>query len=322
MAGQRSRWTLVSEALYTGPGISDYPPATSSASTFTADSSPSTPAKHDDKTERGAVAPAEDYRLSLLAGGEAHKIGKAPCLSRTAPLSSRLHSTQRPRLLLKTTAWSYSYLQAIRNSFSPHTLISGRPAKARMRLDSRATDPHQVSYPSSGLMPAPPGIISMFPTSNQPVLDSTPKEMLQSLHSSLQADMLHLIPQFKQEVSILGNRVEHMEARMGDYANTINDVIDTQEAQSEEQIWIKDKIADIEDWSLQNYIKIRGISEEIQDLSTYVRGLIKTLLPELKNIKLVIDRIHRLPKPKHLPGSIPRDVILLIHFYHTKDQLM
>lgn len=57
-------------------------------------------------------------------------------------------------------------------------------------------------------------------------------------------------------------------------------------------------------------------------MPTYRHGLIKTLLPELKNIELVIDYIHRLPKPKHLADLIPRDVILSIHFYLTKDQLM
>lgn len=85
--------------------------------------------------------------------------------------------------------------------------------------------------------------------------------------------------QFKKDVSKLGNIVEHMETRMGDYANTVNELIDAQEAQSDEQIWIKDKIADIEVRSRWNNVKIRGISEEIQDLSTYVRNLIKTLIP-------------------------------------------
>lgn len=42
----------------------------------------------------------------------------------------------------------------------------------------------------------------------------------------------------------------------------------------------------------------------------------------LKNIELVIDQIHRLPRPSFLPYFTPRDVILLIHFYHVKEQLV
>lgn len=46
-------------------------------------------------------------------------------------------------------------------------------------------------------------------------------------------------------------------------------------------------------------IKIRCIAETVQSLKLagYAKGLIKALLPDLKNIKLVIDRIYRLPIP-------------------------
>lgn len=44
----------------------------------------------------------------------------------------------------------------------------------------------------------------------------------------------------------------------------------------------------------------REIHEEVQASDLYVYGLFKTLLPQMKNIKLVIDRIYRLPKPQHL----------------------
>lgn len=50
--------------------------------------------------------------------------------------------------------------------------------------------------------------------------------------------------------------------------------------------------------------------------------MIKILLLDLKNIKLVEDHIHRLPKPSLLFESVPRDVILCIHFFHMKEQLM
>lgn len=124
--------------------------------------------------------------------------------------------------------------------------------------------------------------------------------MLLSLRSTIQSNMISLMQQFNQDVSSLGNRVEHMEARMRDHATTINSLTDAHKAQSEEQAWIKDKLANIEDRSCRDNVNIRGISEEVQDLSAYVRGLIRTLIPELKNIELIIDHIHRLPKPGHL----------------------
>lgn len=103
---------------------------------------------------------------------------------------------------------------------------------------------------------------------------------------------------FGHSINVLEDRVSHIEANIGDITTTINDIIDTQEDHAQDTKWIKDKLADIEDRS-RNNIKIRGIPESVQpsDLSPYVRGRFKAILPDLKKIKLVIDRIHRLPKP-------------------------
>lgn len=78
-------------------------------------------------------------------------------------------------------------------------------------------------------------------------------------------------------------------------------------------------MADIEDRScLEN---IKGIPESVQalELSSYVRSLIKAVLPDLKDIEMVIDQIHRLPKPLFLPETTHKDVIL--HFCFVKEQL-
>lgn len=37
---------------------------------------------------------------------------------------------------------------------------------------------------------------------------------------------------------------------------------------------------------------------------------------------LIIDIAYRLPKPKGIPESAPRDVIMRLHFYHIKEELM
>lgn len=48
----------------------------------------------------------------------------------------------------------------------------------------------------------------------------------------------------------------------------------------------------------------------------------KAYLPALTDSDLVVDRIHRLPKPSHLPDNIPRDVLMRVHFFQTKEQFM
>lgn len=37
---------------------------------------------------------------------------------------------------------------------------------------------------------------------------------------------------------------------------------------------------------------------------------------------MIIDRIHRIAKPSHLAASVPRDVLMRIHFYHIKEKLL
>ncbi|CAH2295662.1 Hypothetical predicted protein [Pelobates cultripes] len=37
---------------------------------------------------------------------------------------------------------------------------------------------------------------------------------------------------------------------------------------------------------------------------------------------LLLDRLHRIPKPQHIAASLPRDVLLKAHYFHVKNLLM
>lgn len=82
------------------------------------------------------------------------------------------------------------------------------------------------------------------------------------------------------------------------------------------------KIADLEDHSRRNNIKFRGIPESIppNDLTNYMQCLMKALIPSLSDIE--VDRAHRIPKPKFLPDTAPRDTLARIHYYHVKERGM
>lgn len=87
---------------------------------------------------------------------------------------------------------------------------------------------------------------------------------------------------------------------------------------------IKAKLADIEDRSRRNNVKIRGIPESVQqqDLCKYVTQLFITVMPDMSALDLTGDRIHQLPKPTYLSDNIPMEVILRLHFYHAKERLI
>lgn len=201
----------------------------------------------------------------------------------------------------------------------------GSPAKAKFRLDGEGS----LGAASPGLDSGDdtrelPDSIETFPTMHQPVIDTVLKDMLLSLRSSLQSDMMKCMHKFNTNLQAVETRVEHIEQKMGEYAVTINDLVDSHEEREGDTDWLKDKIADIEDRNRRNNLKIRGIPETVQqaDLRSYATSLFKSLLPDLSDLEITIDRIHRLPKPTYLSEHIPRDVILRLHFYHAKEQLM
>lgn len=81
------------------------------------------------------------------------------------------------------------------------------------------------------------------------------------------------------------------------------------------------KLADLDDRSRRNNIKLRGIPESIlpADLPRYAKELMHTILPEASPRDVIIDRI---AKPSHLAASVPRDVLMRVHFHHIKEKLL
>lgn len=96
-----------------------------------------------------------------------------------------------------------------------------------MRLDSTASDMHEVNHPSSSQGPqgAQPDPIITYPTVGQPILNITLKEMLISLRSSLQSDMLSFLHRFDHNIAVLEDRVSNIETNLGDVTTTVNDLI-------------------------------------------------------------------------------------------------
>lgn len=143
-----------------------------------------------------------------------------------------------------------------------HSPLSNSPAKAWMRMDQVTQAPGAVS---TNLHTETVGLnmqssIASFPTSGQPVLDMTMKDMLLSLQSSLMFNLTTLIHKFTSEMQYMEERVQHIEHKMDDCTTTVNDLIDAYKDQAEDNDRIKAKL---EDRLIRNNIKIRSISESI-----------------------------------------------------------
>lgn len=99
--------------------------------------------------------------------------------------------------------------------------------------------------------------INVFPTANQSPSDTTLKDMLVSLGSSLHTDMMECLKNFNNEVGEHPGRVDHIEHKMGEFAPFHNSLIDAHNDRNDKVTWLKAKIADLVDRSCRNNVKIR-----------------------------------------------------------------
>lgn len=76
--------------------------------------------------------------------------------------------------------------------------------------------------------------------------------------------MMACVNKFGKEIQSVSARVDHVETKMGEFASTINNLIDAYDTKEEKMEAVKAKIADIEDRSRRNNLKIRGVPKSIQ----------------------------------------------------------
>lgn len=61
---------------------------------------------------------------------------------------------------------------------------------------------------------------------------------------------------------------------------------------------------------------------QANQLPQYVQEMFPSLAPTLPAMELTLNSVHTVPKPSFLAGDVPRDVLLSLHFYRTKEILL
>lgn len=150
------------------------------------------------------------------------------------------------------------------------------------------------------------------------------RQLLSQFKSEVSADIRVMLQSCQKSIDELGERTDHLETKMGEVVGSHNDLITSHEALQAEVSALRDKVSDLEDRSRRNNLKIRGIPETIpiSELHSFTVDLFQKLLPKAQALDLLIDRIHRLPKPKNAPEGAPRDVLMRIHYFHIKEALL
>lgn len=122
--------------------------------------------------------------------------------------------------------------------------LLGSPAKARMRLDALPQRSHHPQTEAQAPIPysldqALHSSMSSFPISGQPVMDTTLKEMLISLQTSLMTDLSSLFHKITTDIHTLDDRMTNAERGIYACTSTVNDTIEAYEVVKEEQAWMR-----------------------------------------------------------------------------------
>lgn len=82
-------------------------------------------------------------------------------------------------------------------------------------------------------------------------------------------------------------------------------------------------VEDLENWSRQNNLRIRGLQEATgpENLLETVRAILHRILEPDPPANLEFDRVHRALGPKPVDPEHPRDVICHLHRYTQKSRL-
>lgn len=219
---------------------------------------------------------------------------------------------------------------------SPHQPSSASPAdRGKRTTDSPAHSPdkspsakkhHWADIPGTEaeLQAEHTTSQAAFPASDAPASENTLKAMLLSLQIGLQNELCTSISYLANRMDDIDNRTEHLENQITEVVKVHDEMVDVHEEHAEQISKLQLKVADLEDHSRRNNLKIRGVPKAVKpnDLIPYLQQLFLKTIPNLTPKDLLMDRAHRIPKPAHLPDTVPRDVLTRIYFYHIKERLL
>uniref|UniRef100_A0A8C5Q0C9 Uncharacterized protein n=1 Tax=Leptobrachium leishanense TaxID=445787 RepID=A0A8C5Q0C9_9ANUR len=159
---------------------------------------------------------------------------------------------------------------------------------------------------------------------NLEALMSRMADMLGDLSATLTARLDAVATAIRSDIKEIGERTDRLETKMSEFADAHNTMAEQVETLEEKLKVTLLKLADMEDRSRRYNLKIRGIPDSVtsSQLTSYMTDLFQSLLPDATPDLLLFDRIHRLPKPPSAPVKAPRDVLLRLHYFKPREDIL
>lgn len=164
--------------------------------------------------------------------------------------------------------------------------------------------------------------LAAFATTDNPRSEHSLKAMLLSLQADMQRKFRTSINHLHDRVDYLEENTDYIEQHLWAATTAHNTTVDIQDEHSEAIHQLRLKVADLEDCSRGNNIKIKGVPEAKTPAEIVPYQFFCKMLPTRTKQDLLKDRAHRIHKSQHLPGSLPRDILARINFFHSKEYIM
>ncbi|CAH2299950.1 Hypothetical predicted protein [Pelobates cultripes] len=156
--------------------------------------------------------------------------------------------------------------------------------------------------------------------------------VLQSLLREATADIkTHVAEEISKQLTGLRADVEALTTCTDQTEVRLTTLATASTAQSQEISYLhgrltamEDSLEDLNNRSRRNNIRIRGLPESIppESLMVTLKGIFAKMAPEIPSPLLEIDSAHRALRPRTLNIFTPRDVIIRLHYFQTKEKIM
>ncbi|CAH2326814.1 Hypothetical predicted protein [Pelobates cultripes] len=118
--------------------------------------------------------------------------------------------------------------------------------------------------------------------------------------------------------------MEEVENRLHFQEQSYLDLVDRVKTLQKQVNQQAEKLEDAEDRSRHNNLRMEGIPDNIDtaELPNNFQTMVRAVKLTATNSELLLDHIHRLPKPSSATTAVPKDVIVRFHDYHIKEEFL
>ncbi|CAH2246996.1 Hypothetical predicted protein [Pelobates cultripes] len=148
--------------------------------------------------------------------------------------------------------------------------------------------------------------------------------MLQDLRTSMKTDFQAAVSDMRKDIHEVGTRVNALEEKTDELCHMNDTIVEKIQRMDADNKRLMEKLADLEDRSRRNNIRVCGVPETVtqEELPAYLLRLFQAIQPNLEVADLRLDRAHRVPKPQNLAQEVPRDIVTRLHYYSAKEAIL